>query len=609
MSEFGVRVEAFLDEFFRLYPVAATAIGNHDHDGEWGEPGEAGRKARLEFIDRWTAELSAMSPDRPSDDDRIDRELLLGELAAYRFDETELREDVWDPLGYAYLIGGGIFPLLARDFATLAVRLASVAGRLEGVPAVLAAAREELGSLPDRPPSRFHTETALKQLPGVASLAEDAVAQAEAAAAEERTAGGGPAGAGESDTAVAPLVPRLRAAAASATTAIGEFEAFLRDDLLPRSSGEGRLGPDLFARKLRQTFRSDIAAADIMARANIEYPAVRAEMIRIARSIWNEWRPGEPLPTAATEGSQDPADQKTVAAVTEAIGRVHHSVADLVDYCRESYRGVVDFIRSRDLITVPDEPLAIEWTPPFLREFAGAMLDAPGPLDKGQKTFYFVTPPPDEWGPAEIESYLAEENDHQVDLTTIHEGTPGHYLQLVYSNRCPSIVRSIFGSGVFIEGWAVYVTQVMMDAGFKADDPALMLIHWKFYLRAIVNAMIDVGIHTRSMTEDEALDLMIRGGFQEESEARKKYDRARLTSTQLSTYFVGSMGHWDLEREMRVRAAVASGDSRGASAVPVPRVVGGFGETPGFSYKAYLESVIAHGSPPMPLIRRILLGE
>jgi uncharacterized protein (DUF885 family) len=362
----------------------------------------------------------------------------------------------------------------------------------------------------------------------------------------------------------------------------------------------------LFAAKLRHTLRSDLTGDEILAQANVEYAAVRAEMIRIAQAIWSEWVPGEPLPTAASDGSQDAADSRTVASVTAAIGRAHHPAAQLVEYCRESYRGIVEFCRSHDVITVPDEPLEIDWTPPFLREFAGAMLDAPGPLDKGQKAFYFMTPPPDDWTADQVNSYLAEENDRQIDLTTIHEGTPGHYLQLVYSNRCPSLVRAVFGSGVFIEGWAVYVTQVMMDAGFKADDPALMLIHWKFYLRAIINSMIDIGIHAGTMTEEEALDLMVRGGFQEESEARKKWDRARLTSTQLSTYFVGSMGMWDLERDLRVRAAVSVG--RGVDAVPVPRVVGGFGDTPGFSYKAHLESVIAHGSPPMPVIRGILLG-
>ena len=593
MSKFTDRVDAFLDEFFRLYPVSATAAGMHAVDGEWPDLGPAGRAARLESARRWQAELGTMTDAQLSSDERMDRDLLISELAAIRFDEEELREDTWDALGYVYLLGGGIFPLLAREFAPLAVRLESVASRLEGIPAVLTGARAALGSRPKRPASTLHTEMAIRQLSGIAALADDAVVHAKDGAA---------------DPAVAALTPRLEAAAGVARDAIASFEAFLRDDLLPRSEGEGRLGPELFARKLRHTFRTDLTADQIMTRARREYHAVRSEMIRIARGIWAEWVPGQPVPTAAGEGSREAADEKIVRTVVAAISRDHHDAAGLVEFCRESYRGIVDFCRAKDLITVPDEPLEIDWTPPFLREFAGAMLDSPGPLDKGQSSFYFVTPPPEDWTAEQVESYLAEENDRQVELTTIHEGTPGHYLQLVYSNRCPSILRSVFSSGVFAEGWAVYVTQVMMDAGFHAGDEALRLVHWKFYLRAITNAIIDIGIHAGSMIEQEAMDLMTRGGFQEESEATKKWDRARLTSTQLSTYFVGSMEMWNLERDLRWRAAASSGDPRGADAVPAPRVVGGFGETPGFDYKSHLESVISHGSPPIPLLRRILLG-
>ena len=591
---FAERVDAFLGDFFRLYPVAATAAGNHAHDGEWPDLTDAGQAERLAFIDDWNVALRAMPDASLAPDELIDRDLLISELAAWRFDETELREANWDPLSYVYLLGGGIFPLLARDFAPLPARLASIASRLERAPAVLAAARAQLGRINGRPVSKLHLEMALRQLPGIDSLADDAVAQGTAAA---------------SDPAIAALLPRLEKSAATAHRALAGFGKYLKHDLQPQAHGEGRLGRDLFARKLRHTFRTNLTDEQILTQARLEYDAVRAEMIRIARKIWKEWVPGAPLPTAASEGSQQAADQKTVSRVTSAIGRAHHPAVELVEACKESYREIVEFCKRKNLVGVPDEPLEIDWTPPFLREFAGAMLDSPGPLDKGQKTFYFVTPPPDDWTGEQIESYLAEENDRQIALTTIHEGTPGHYLQLVYSNRCPSVVRAVFGSGVFVEGWAVYVTQVMIDVGFHAHDPALMLIHWKFYLRAITNAMIDVGIHAGSMTEAEAMDLMVRGGFQEESEARKKWDRARLTSTQLSTYFVGSMEMWNLERERRKRAAAASGDPRGAAAVPESRVVGGLGKTPGFSYKEHLESVIAHGSPPVPLLRRILLGE
>src|SRR5664280_1234395 len=184
MSQFGGRVDEFLDEFFHLFPVSATATGMHAVDGEWPDLSDAGRAARLAYADRWETELRRFADADLTPDECIDRDLLLSELAALRFDEAELREGAWDALGYVYLLGGGIFPLLAREFAPLASRLASVAARLEGVPSLLEAARVELNGSSGRVISRLHTEMAIKQLPGIGALAEDAVVQAEAALAD-----------------------------------------------------------------------------------------------------------------------------------------------------------------------------------------------------------------------------------------------------------------------------------------------------------------------------------------------------------------------------------------------------------------------------------------
>ena len=158
-----------------------------------------------------------------------------------------------------------------------------------------------------------------------------------------------------------------------------------------------------------------------------------------------------------------------------------------------------------------------------------------------------------------------------------------------------------------LEGWAVYVTQVMVDLGYGAADPAYVLTHWKLYLRAVVNAILDVETHAGSMTEQEALALMVRGAWQEPDEARGKWLRARISSTQLSTYYVGSLEMWDLEAEVRRRAAVAVGAR--PAAVPDQRIAGGLGETPGFDQRAHLEAVISHGTPPIKWCRRILLSE
>jgi uncharacterized protein (DUF885 family) len=385
-----------------------------------------------------------------------------------------------------------------------------------------------------------------------------------------------------------------------ARAALADFRRHLEEVVLPASEGEGRLGSELFAAKMRHTLQSDSLTPDrVLAAAEREFAAVRAEMVRIARELWPTWRAGETMPDD---------DIAVVRGVLDKVAEQHPAADDLLEFCREENARIEAFCRERDLIGLADEPMEIRWTPVFMRSFAGAMLDSPGPLDKGEKTFFSITPMPDDWTAEQRESYLREDNDRMLRLLTIHEAVPGHYLQGVYGNRCPSLARAIFRSGVFAEGWAVYVTQVMMDAGYAADDPALWLTHWKFYLRSATNAMIDVKIHTQGMTGDEAVALMVEGGFQEESEARAKFDRARLSSTQLSTYFVGSYEMWELEREVRRRAAAASGDPRGADAVPEPRVVGGFGDTPGFVYRPHLEAVLGHGAPPMSLLRRALLG-
>jgi uncharacterized protein (DUF885 family) len=578
VSAFSERLDAFFDEFFRLHPTEATHAGVHTWDDRWPDVSEAGRQARLEFLDRWEAELGAFHEASLTDDERVDRSVLLLEIEARRFAETELREEHWDPLSWVYLLGDGLFTLLAREFAPLEQRLAASAGRQEGIPAVVEAAREALATDVGRPVSRFHTETALKQLAGVTELVDDALGQA--------------------DSVDGALRDRLGRSAAAAREALNAYERYLRDEVLPRSEGEGRLGPELFARKMRHTMRSaELTPERILSAAEREFETVRGEMVRLAREHWSLWFPnGEP-----------PGDeQRLVRDALDEIAKDHPPADGLLDFCREELKRIEAFCRHRNVIGLAEEPLDIRWTPVFMRAFGGAMLDSPGPLDKGQKSFFSITPIPDDWTPDQAESYLREMNAKQLVLLTIHEAVPGHYLQGVYANRVASLPRAVFWSGLFAEGWAVYVTQVMMDLGYRADDPAVILNHWKYYLRAVVNAIIDARIHTAGMTEDEAVSLMVEGGFQEEAEARAKYNRARLTSTQLSTYFTGSLEFWSIEREARERAAVEAGDPPGARAVPEPRIVGGYPQTPGFDYRAHLERVISHGTPPTSVLRSIL---
>ncbi|CAN5846817.1 DUF885 domain-containing protein [soil metagenome] len=487
-------------------------------------------------------------------------------------------------------MGSGLFGLLAREFAPWEVRGASLLARLRGLPRLAQAAHDALTGLPGRPVSLLHLDTALAQLRGVEELVDGSVAEARSRAA-----------AGEAPDLVAPL----EAAAHAAREALARFRTALDSDVRTRASGEGRLGPDLFAQKLRLTLGSDLGVDELRRRAWADHAAVRAEMLRLAREQWPAWVPGEPLPAAAGGGAE--AEGLLVRRVLDAIAVEHPQPDELIAFCEAEVAHIEAFCRERRVISLPDEPMAITWTPLFMRAYGRAFLDAPGPLDQGQRSHFWITPPDEAGGPEAVESYLREENDRALRLLSIHEGIPGHYLQLAASNRCPSLVRTVFVNGMFAEGWAVYVTQVMMDLGYAADDQAVLLNHWKMYLRAVTNAILDVETHAGSLSEEAAMQLMVVGAFQEEDEARAKWLRARLTSTQLSTYYVGSSEMWDLDVAARRRAATAAGE--GPEAVPDQRIAGGLHDTPGFDRRAHLEAVIAHGTPPIKWLRRILLDE
>jgi len=587
-TPFARVLDRFLRDHFSLDPIHAGYAGYHAVDHLWPDLSAEGRRARIALLRTHRGAAAALGADALSRDERIDREMLVERIDELLFAE-ELAESAWDPLATVGTLGAGLFGLLARDYAPWAHRGGAFLARVAAIPAFLDGALAGLTGLPGRPVALLHLETAIRQLPGIDELIAEGLATA-----RERAA------AGDAPELVAPLTE----AAAAAGRALAAFRTALDVGIRRRAHGDGRLGPALFARKLRLTLGSDLTPETLLARAWADHRAVRAEMLRLARLLWARWVPDVPLPEVAAGDAA--GERALVARVLDAIAAEHPQPEDLCTWCEAEVARIEAFCREHDVIGLADDPLRITWTPLFMRAYGRAFLDAPGPLDRGQASHFFITPPDADASPEDIASYLREDNDRMLRLLCIHEGVPGHYLQLAWSNRSPSLMRTVFSDGMFAEGWAVYVEQVLLDLGYGADDPALLLIHWKFYLRAITNAILDVETHARGLDEAGALDLMVREGFQEEDEARAKWVRARITSTQLSTYYVGAVEMTDLEDAMRRRAAIAAG--AGPDAVPARRIGVPPPETPGFRMRDHLEAVISHGTPPIRWVRRILAG-
>jgi len=374
---------------------------------------------------------------------------------------------------------------------------------------------------------------------------------------------------------------RLERAISQARVAVQEHQRWLEGTLVPAAKGEFRIGRELYDQKLAFALMSPLSRQEIRARAETEVRRVRGDMYSVARTVLAGRADAPPLPDSPTPEQE----QAAIAAALELAYAERPKRDGVVDLARATLAETTEFVRKRDFVTVPDEPLDIILMPEFQRGVAVAYCDSPGPLDKGQRTFYAVSPIPYEWTQPQVDSFLREYNSRSIANLTIHEAMPGHYLQIAHSNRYPSVLRAMLGSGPFVEGWAVYTERVMQEQGFRGDDPLMRLVQLKWYLRAVTNAIIDSAIHVDGMTRDEAMRLMTVTGFQEEREAAGKWVRAQLTSAQLSTYFVGYLEHADLR---------AAAEQRLGS---------------DFSLKRFHDQVLSFGSPPVRFVRALMFDE
>jgi uncharacterized protein (DUF885 family) len=267
----------------------------------------------------------------------------------------------------------------------------------------------------------------------------------------------------------------------------------------------------------------------------------------VARQLWGRYYPGRPLPPDDVEGRRS-----TVQHILEAVAQEHGRPEDLTRDVKKTVSQVKKFIAASDILRLPDpDRCQIIEMPEFQRGNSTAYMNSPPPLDPRAAGYYAVSPPPKDWDARRVKSYLEEYNRHMLQILTIHEAYPGHYVQLEYANRNPSLIRKILGSGAYIEGWAVYTEQTMLDQGYGDGDLALRLSQLKFYLRAVANAIFDHKMHCTTMTDDEALEFLTKRCFQSEGEARLKIIRAKQSSCQLSTYFVGRMAHYRLRQAMQ----------------------------------------------------------
>jgi len=497
-TEFVPLAERIIDELLAADPGLASRAGDHRFDDRLPDVSAPAVAARVAMLRDASGALSGVDTDDLDLADRVDHEQLLSLVERSLFALTEVREHEWNPL--VHNPGELLHALVSRPFAPVEQRLESVAARLAAIPEALATARALLVYCP-----RIHTETAAGQLRGTASFVRTEVPALLAGAPG--------------------LASTVEPAVAGAVTALDEFAEWLsaRAAAAGPEGRDPRLGRRLWEAKLWHTLDTELTAGDVL---------------RLARE--NLERISEEIRVAAAELVGGRPDDDTVRAALNQLADEHPDNSSIVDLARLTMDETTSFVTANDLVSLVDDPCEILEMPEFDRGVAVAYCDSPGALEPpGLPTYYCIAPTPADWSAERVESFYREYNNHMVRNLTVHEAMPGHFLQLAHGRRytASTRVRAVTRSGPFCEGWAVYAEQVMAEHGFGGRPIRLQQL--KMQLRMTINAILDQLVHCEDLTEGEGMALMAGRGFQEEGEAAGKWRRALLTSTQLSTYFVG----------------------------------------------------------------------
>ena len=551
-QKFAAESDAYFDEFyFPSQPTQGTLAGYHQYDAKLEDPSRKSIDAQIAALHDFEKRISAIPAASLALTTRGDRELVLSNIRTTLLTLETVRPWEKNPDNYSGSISNAAFSLMERKFAPPEERLRSLIAREKLMPKSLVAARENLKN-----PPRIYTEIAIEQLPGIVSFFQHDVPLAFA------------------DVKDAGLNAEFAAANGAVIAALTDYQNWLKTDLLPKSNGDFSIGAETFSKKLAYDEMVDTPLDKLLEIGTADLNKNKAEFNRIAREL---------------EPDKDPR------AVLEELGQNHPAPDQLLQSFRDTFTGLIGFIQSHHIVTIPSEVRPIlEETPPFMRATTFASMDTPGPFEKHATEAYFnVTLPDPSMTPAEVEGYMHAFNVGTVISTAVHEAYPGHYVQFLWTPRAPSRVRKLLGANSNAEGWAHYCEQMMLDEGYgqpgtgaKTEREAKFLRLGQLQDALLRDARFVVGIkmHTGQMSFDEAVSFFEREGYQSHETGVVEAKRGTSDPTYLY-YTLGKLEIMKLRADMRKRQGAA------------------------FSLQQFHDAFLAQGFPPIQIVRQTMLGD
>jgi len=510
----------FINKLWELNPGWASWEGYHKYDHVLTIPDESNRLLKKKEYQSLLSSLKSIDISSFKAQDLVDYNLIENFLNSSLWYAKEFKSYEWNPSDYN--VGSAFDLVINNDKASVNDRLEDVLLKLKKVMYFYTVAKKNLKESPIE-----HTELAISQVRGSLYVFKESIPDL----IEESTWNEG-----QKDAINADLKSAIRATEGYADWLEKTYLPRLKKD---KSSKSFRLSKDIYANKFKYDLGTDLSPNELYQKAIADKNETHIKMYELTEKMWSNYF-NEDMPSDNLE------------AIKTLIGKIseQHTERDqFIPSIKKQLPELEAFVRENDLVYMdPSKPLVVRETPGYMAGVAGASISSPGPYDKGGETYYNVTPLTN-YSEEEAESYLREYNDYMLQILNIHEAIPGHYVQLVYSNESPSLIKSILGNGAMIEGWACYTERMMLEEGYGDNAPELWLMYYKWFLRIACNTILDYSIHNLDMTEDEAINLLVNEAFQEDIEASKKWKRAKLTQVQLCSYYNGFREIYDFRED------------------------------------------------------------
>ncbi len=538
-TQFAQLSELFIHETLALSPSWASQAGYHKHydaksgktielDGLLDDVSAAGVAEQRRVYTHWRDVFHRQTPLASLDDeDAADWKLIDDQIGRQLLEFDRIQDYRHNPTVYVELLGGALFQPLTDEYAAKDVRIGHVLSRVAATPRFLEQARSVLM---DADP--IFIKVAIEENEGNADLIQSTIAGAVKDNAK--------------------LKAQFDKVAPAAVAAIRNFSGWLGTDLAKRKTDRTwRLGKRLYAEKFRLVMETSVTPDQALADAEQEMKKTRAEMLKLALPLHKQYFPDHDE-HASLSGLE--RENRIIGEVLGKIADDHPQRDDLMQTVKNDTTGIRQFIVDKKIVSLKSrDNLKVIATPPFMRGIysVGGFHSAP-PLDPNGDAEYWVTPIDPKTPQEKADSRLREYNNWVLQWLTIHEALPGHYVQAEHANEIQPVtrrlVRGLYSNGAYVEGWAEYIAQVMMNEGYAGSDPRYRLSYLKVWLRAIGNTILDVRMQTMNMSDDEAMAFMTKDAFQTQAEAEGKLQRAKLSSTQLPTYYVGTSDWWRLRK-------------------------------------------------------------